>query len=96
MSCPILNIFSKCSCAREVMCLYCSQLTIAVTAMVIGGLIAWKSKEIIAMQIAFYRLLNWDIKPIDMDKEIRNTRIMGMAVLILSIAAFMYIVISSK
>ncbi len=62
-----------------------------VLAVALGVLVAWKPRKIIELQIAFYRLINWKMEPISMEKEIRNTRIMGLAVLILGIFAFIYI-----
>ncbi|MBU1913202.1 MAG: hypothetical protein KKB22_06710 [Candidatus Omnitrophica bacterium] len=61
------------------------QLTIVVIAIAFGGLVAWKPKKVIETQIALYRPFNWKIEPISMEKEIRNTRIMGLVVLVLGI-----------
>ena len=94
MSCPILNLFTKCSCHGGIICQFCIQLTIAVVAIVFGGIIAWKPKKIIDMQIAIYRPFNWKIEPISMEKEIRNTRIMGLVVLILGILSLGYILLN--
>ena len=60
-------------------------------ASALGALVAWKPRKIIELQIALYRLINWKMEPISMEKEIRNTRIMGLAVLILGIFSFIYI-----
>ena len=93
MNCPVLNLFTKCSCCGWTICQFCGQLTIAVIAIVFGGLVAWKPKKTIDIQIALYRPFNWKIEPISMDKEIRNTRIMGLAVLILGILSLGYILL---
>ena len=85
MNCPILNLFAKCSCSGVAICQFCGQLTIVVIAIVFGGLVAWKPKKVIETQIALYRPFNWKIEPISMEKEIRNTRIMGLVVLVLGI-----------
>lgn len=58
-----------------------------------GALIAWKPRKVIDIQIALYRPFNWKIEPISMEKEIRNTRIMGMTVLILGILSLGYILL---
>ena len=29
------------------------------------------------VQRRFYRMINWDIKPVSVEKEIRNTKLMG-------------------
>jgi hypothetical protein len=75
-------------------CAYCIQLTIVAIAIVLGGLIAWKPKKTIDIQIAIYRPFNWKIEPISMEKEIRNTRIMGLVVLILGVLSLTYILFS--
>ena len=74
-------------------CQFCMQLTIVVIAIVFGGMVAWKPKKIIDTQIALYRPFNWKIEPISMEKEIRNTRIMGLVVLILGILSLGYILL---
>jgi len=74
-------------------CELCVQLTVVVIAIVFGGLIAWKPKKVIDIQIALYRPFNWKIEPISMEKEIRNTRIMGLAVLVLGILSLGYILL---
>ena len=75
-------------------CSYCMQLTIVVIAIVFGALVAWKPKKTIDIQIAIYRPFNWKIEPISMEKEIRNTRIMGLTVLILGILSLIYILLT--
>ena len=93
MSCPILNLFSKCCCSASGICSYCMQLTIAVIVIVFGALVAWKPKKVIDIQTAIYRPFNWKLEPINMEKEIKNTRIMGLVVMILGIVGLVYIVI---
>ena len=93
MNCPILDLFTKCFCCGEMICRFCVQLTIAVIAIAFGGLLVWKPKKIIGIQIALYRPFNWKIEPISMEKEIRNTRIMGLAVLVLGILSFGFILL---
>ena len=60
-------------------------------AIALGALVAWKPRKVIDMQIAFYRLINWKMEPISMEKEIRNTGVMGLAVIALGIFSFIYI-----
>ena len=71
--------------------MYCMRLTIASIAIITGALIAWKPRKVIDIQIAFYRLINWELRPVSMEKEIRNTRIMGAFVLIAGILTFLYV-----
>jgi hypothetical protein len=63
-------------------------------AIVFGSLIAWKPRKTIDIQTALYRPFNWKLEPISMEKEIRNTRIMGQVVLILGLASLLYILLS--
>jgi hypothetical protein len=94
MGCPALNLFEKCCCSGVMICPFCIQLTMVVIAIVFGALVAWKPKKTIDIQIALYRPFNWKIEPISMEKEIRNTRIMGLAVLILGILSLVYILLT--
>ena len=91
MNCLLPNLFAKCYCSGGMICSYCLRLTSVVMASALGALVAWKPRKIIELQIALYRLINWKMEPISMEKEIRNTRIMGLAVLILGIFSFIYI-----
>ncbi len=93
MNHPILNLFTKCSCSGWMICEFCAQLTVVVIAIAFGSLLAWKPKKIIDIQIALYRPFNWKIEPISMEKEIRNTRIMGLAVIVLGILSLGYILL---
>lgn len=40
----------------------------------------------IEIQRRFYEQINWRIEPISLEKELRNTRIMGFLLIILSVA----------
>ncbi len=59
---------------------------------VFGGLIAWKPKKVIDIQIAIYKRFNWRLEPIDMEKEIRNTRFMGLLAFSIGIMAIACVV----
>lgn len=50
-----------------------------VMGMIFGALVAWHPKKILDAQIAFYKHVNWKMQPISMEKEVRNTRMMGLA-----------------
>lgn len=93
MGCPITNAFSKCFCVGGMICQFCIQLIIVVTVIVFGALIARRPKKTIDIQIALYRPFNWKIEPVSMEKEIRNTRIMGLALLIAGVAALAYVLL---
>lgn len=94
MDCPVLNLFAKCCCSGKIVCAYCIQLMIVAIAIVLGALVAWKPKKTIEIQIAIYRPFNWKVEPISMEKEIRNTRIMGLVVLILGMLSLTYILLT--
>jgi hypothetical protein len=64
-----------------------------VIATIFGALVAWKPKKTIDIQIALYRPFNWKLEPISMEKEIKNTRIMGLTVLILGILSLICILL---
>lgn len=56
-----------------------------------GFFIMAKPSIAIEIQRKFYEKINWKIEPISMQKEIRNTRIMGWILAILSLATLSYI-----
>jgi hypothetical protein len=93
VNCPVLGLLAKCCCSCGTVCSYCTRLTIVVIAIVFGALISWKPKKTIDIQMALYRPFNWKLEPISMEKEIRNTRIMGLIVLILGILSFIHILL---
>jgi len=92
MRCPILGLFTCHSCSGWA-CLYCIHLAVSITVIVLGALVAWKPGETINAQIAIYRVFNWRLEPISMEKEIRNTRIMGIAALVMGIISVAWIII---
>ena len=81
------NIFAKCCCGGGMICMYCLRLTAVVMATIFGMLVAWKPRKVIGIQIAFYRLINWKMEPISLEREIRNTRIAGLLLIIFSVCA---------
>lgn len=48
----------------------------------------------IEIQRRFYAKINWKIEPISVSKEIRNTRIMGIGLMIFSLAALIFAFLS--
>ncbi|MFH1996899.1 MAG: hypothetical protein ABIJ27_07925 [Candidatus Omnitrophota bacterium] len=89
-NCCIMKI-----CANEVnqLYLYFIQVSAISAAVLFGVWLAWKPRKAIAMQIAFYRMINWKLEPVSMEKEIRNTRVMGAALLLAGIASAVYLVV---
>jgi hypothetical protein len=63
-------------------------LTIISAAGVATGMfIFFKPESTIEIQRKFYENINWRIEPVSMKKEIRNTKIMGIFLAALSMAA---------
>ena len=48
----------------------------------IGFFLAFKPLEAIELQKRFYALINWRMEPISLSKEIRNTRLMGIFIIV--------------
>lgn len=74
------------------MSLFWIRMIIVIIAVLFGTYLVLRPRQVIQIQIALYRPFNWKIEPISMEKEIRNTRIMGMTVIILGIIALIYII----
>ncbi|MDD5044505.1 MAG: hypothetical protein PHU91_02020 [Candidatus Omnitrophica bacterium] len=47
----------------------------------------------IEFQIKFYEKINWRMMPISMPREIRNTRLMGLLLVLVAILTAVYIII---
>lgn len=77
-----------CTCHGWMICHFCVQLTVATISIIFGALLAWKPGEVIKIQAAIYRIFNWRLEPISMEKEIKNMRIMGSTLLILGVLSF--------
>ena len=50
-----------------------------------GLLLIFKPSLAIEIQKRFYAQINWRIEPISMEKEVRNTRIMGWFLLVICV-----------
>jgi hypothetical protein len=46
-------------------------------------------QSVIRFQQAFYAKINWRIEPINLRKEIKNTKIMGLILVILSVITYL-------
>jgi hypothetical protein len=50
--------------------------------------------DAIDVQKRFYARINWRIEPVNLEKELRNTRAMGIALLVLAVSAIVvYLVV---
>lgn len=56
----------------------------------IGIFIVFQPALAIETQRRFYEKINWKIEPISMQKEIRNTRIMGIILIVFSVATLVF------
>ncbi len=95
MNCPMSNIIAKCMSCGNLMSIFCVQLILAVITIALGTLVASSPKKVIDIQIALYRSCNWKLEPISMEKELKNTRMMGLAAAILGIIALLYLLLCS-
>jgi len=68
---------------------------ITISSILIGFFLFLKPALAIQIQKRFYEKINWRIEPISMAREIRNTKIMGLFLLFISLLAISYIVIKS-
>ncbi len=58
---------------------------ISVISMMIGLFVFFKPGRTIEIQRKFYENINWRMEPISMPKEIRNTKIMGMFLVVVAV-----------
>jgi hypothetical protein len=61
----------------------------------IGLFLLLKPSLTIELQRRFYEKINWRMEPISMEKEIRNTGIMGASLIVLTAAAIIYFLTSN-
>jgi len=65
-----------------------SVVIISVVSLGVGSFIYLKPRWTIDLQKNFYEKINWRIEPISLVKEIRNTKIMGLFLIIFVILLF--------
>ena len=65
-------------------------ILISVIGIIIGLFIFFKPELTIEIQKKFYERINWRIEPISMQKEIRNTKIMGIFLVVVTIVAMIW------
>ncbi len=67
-------------------------LTVLITmiSIIIGLFVFFKPELTIEIQRRFYEKINWRIEPISMQKEIRNTKIMGIFLVAVAIVTIIY------
>ncbi|MDP2927580.1 MAG: hypothetical protein Q8N80_02115 [Candidatus Omnitrophota bacterium] len=70
-------------------------ILISVVGIIIGLFIFFKPELTIEIQKKFYERINWRIEPVSMQKEIRNTKIMGMFLVVVAAVAIIYSLINT-
>lgn len=63
---------------------------IVLAALALGFYLITAPQQAIDIQTKFYALINWRMEPISFEKEIRNTRLMGMTVIICAFLSSIY------
>ncbi|MDP3142441.1 MAG: hypothetical protein Q8N14_00630 [Candidatus Omnitrophota bacterium] len=48
----------------------------------------------IEIQVRFYEKINWRISPISLSREIRNTQLMGLFLILVSLSAVGYVILN--
>lgn len=64
-------------------------------ALVYGIFLVVKPGLAIKLQQKFYEKINWRMEPISMEKEIRNTRIMGVFLIALTVLTVIYVLFTN-
>jgi len=65
-------------------------LSLSFVFLLIGIFIARRPFSAIEIQKKFYAKINWRIEPISLKKEIRNTRLMGLFLVLFVISAILF------
>ena len=72
--------------------LFCPISVLTYVLSVSAGLIMFfKAGAVIELQRKFYEKINWRIEPISMAREIRNTRLMGLFLILAVPPAVIYV-----
>ncbi len=70
-----------------------SLILISAAGILIGLFLCFNSGLAIEIQRRFYERINWRIEPISMQKEIQNTRIMGLFLITATLSIIIYAII---
>ena len=68
-------------------------ISLSLVSLLLGIFILLKPTQAIEIQIKFYKKINWNMKPVSMEKEIRNTKSFGVLLSIFAILAITYVLI---
>lgn len=67
-----------------------SFIVIVGLALILGSFIYRNPLRMIEVQKKFYALINWRMEPISMEKEVRNTRWMGLFLIVFALGSLIY------
>ena len=65
-------------------------ILISIVSIIIGSFISFKPSATIEIQRKFYERINWRIEPISMQKEIRNTKLIGLFLIAVACLTIIY------
>ncbi|MDD5561591.1 MAG: hypothetical protein PHT50_05635 [Candidatus Omnitrophica bacterium] len=68
-------------------------ILIYLSSIAVGLAMFFKPATVIEFQRRFYKMINWHIEPISMPKEIRNTKLMGLFLVLATPLAIIYLLI---
>ncbi len=63
--------------------------TLCLVSLLAGAACLRSPGRVIAFQQKFYSWINWRMEPISMSREVRNTRLMGLILVLLALSAFL-------
>jgi len=66
---------------------------VAVPAFLFGYFLQSQPLKMFEIQKRFYARLNWRIEPISLQKEIRNTKVMGWGLMVFVVVAALFIIL---
>jgi len=71
-------------------------ISIAIVSIAVGIFIFFKPALAIEIQRRFYEKINWRIEPISWPKEIRNTKIMGVFLIVAALFIVFYLFVYQR
>jgi len=65
-------------------------ISVVAFALLFGYFVTRNPEKVIDIQTKFYRRINWRMEPISMPKEIRNTKWMGLFLILFSLISCIF------
>jgi len=66
---------------------------LSVDSILVGVFLFFKPSRAIELQRRFYEKINWRMEPINLKKEIRNTKTMGLIAIAVGVTALIYLIV---